>query len=274
MYFLRPTCDSSQVDLLSVELWEAGTLGIREIVDSQDSTTLEAVFEENSARDRLLEQFRSLQPAWRHVPDNDWVQHTKQAWPGRAIGRRLFLAAPWCLAPTPAGRERVLHNPGLACGTGEHPCTQLAMEALEIVTSPEVSVIDLGTGSGLLAITALKLGAANVFGIDIDLETLSAAKENFALNKLNPNLVAGSADCLIAEAADVIVVNINASVLLTLADDLLSVMKPSGALILTGFSEDESRVIEAIFQPCSTATREGWSCVIYPPSLGASLPSS
>jgi ribosomal protein L11 methyltransferase len=274
MYVLSFTCESSQVDLLSGELWEAGTLGIREVLGSNGFTTLEAAFEVSSARDRLLEQFGSLRPTWRRLPDRDWGQDTQQAWPGRAIGRRLFLAAPWCSDPTPARRERISHNPGLACGTGEHPCTQLALEALEIVTSPGVSVFDVGTGSGLLAIAALKLGAAIAIGLDIDLGALSAARENFALNKFTPNLVAGSTDCLMPEAADVIVANINASVLLSLADDLLGAIKPGGVLVLTGFPEEESRVVEAMFPPGSIATREGWTCITYRPFFDASLPSS
>jgi ribosomal protein L11 methyltransferase len=274
MYLLRFTCESTQVDFLSGELWEAGTLGIREVVGSHGFTTLEAAFEVSSARDRLLEQFGSLQPTWRQLPDRDWVQDTRQAWPGRTIGRRLFLAAPWCAEPTPAGRARIIHSPGLACGTGEHPCTQLALEALEIATSSGVSVIDVGTGSGLLAIAALKLGAAIAVGLDIDLGALSAARENFALNGFNPNLVAGSTDCLMAEAADVIVANIDASILLSLADDLVSALKPGGALVLTGFPEEESRVVEAMFPPRSTATREGWSCITYRPPFDASVLSS
>jgi ribosomal protein L11 methyltransferase len=274
MYLLRFTCESSQVDLLSGELWEAGTLGIREVAGSNGFTTLEAAFQVSGARDQLLEQFGSLQPTWRRLPDRDWVQDTQQAWPGRAIGRRLFLAAPWCPDLTPAGRVRITHSPGLACGTGEHPCTQLALEALEIVTSPGVSVIDVGTGSGLLVIAALKLGAAIAIGLDIDLGALFVASENFALNGFNPNLVAGSTDCLMAGAADVIVANINASVLLSLADDLLSALKPGGTLVLTGFPEEESRVVEAMFPPWSIATREGWSCITYQPSSDASALSS
>jgi ribosomal protein L11 methyltransferase len=274
MYLLSVTCEPLRVDWLSGELWEAGTLGIREVLGSNGFITLEAVFEVSGAGDPLLEQFGSLQPTWRRLPEHDWVQDTQQAWPGRAIGRRLFLAAPWCSDPTPAGRERITHSPGVACGTGEHPCTQLALEALEIVTSPGVSVIDVGTGSGLLAIAALKLGAGIAVGLDIDLGALSAARENFALNGLHPALVAGSAECLIPEAADVIVANINASVLLSLADDLLSTLKPGGTLVLTGFPEEESSVIEAMFPPWSTAKRDGWSCITYRPSFDASVVSS
>jgi ribosomal protein L11 methyltransferase len=261
MYFLHLTCESSQVDLLSGELWEAGTLGIRELAGPQALTTLEAAFEGNGARDRLLEQFALLQPAWKHVPDHDWVQHTKDAWPARTIGRTLFLAAPWWVDPTPAGRVRVIHNPGLACGTGEHPCTQLALEALEAVIWAGSSVVDIGTGSGILAITALKLGAAIAIGIDTDPEALAAAKENFALNGLNPLLAAGSISCLAAGSTDVIVANISASVLLSLADDLLSALKPGGAFILTGFPEVESRIVESVFPPRTTATRDGWTCI-------------
>ena len=159
-------CNADDADLLSAELWEAGTAGIQELENGGGALTLMASFETNDERDELLRRFDRFSPAWIHENDTDWVQETKRAWPGQCVGTQLFLAPPWCDEATPPGRERVIHNPGLACGTGDHPCTQLALEALEQVVIPACSVADIGTGSGILAIAALRLGAATAFGMD------------------------------------------------------------------------------------------------------------
>jgi ribosomal protein L11 methyltransferase len=261
MYSLRLTCEADQVDTLSGELWETNTSGIRELSNGE-STTLIAFFETNEARDVLLEQFSSFSPHWAHEPDTDWVHETRLSWPGRQVGSQFFLAAPWCEAPTPAGRLRLIHNPGLACGTGEHPCTRLALEALEKTVSPGSVMADVGTGSGILAIAALHLGVAVAVGLDNDESALAAARQNFELNHLPANLVAGSADCLAAGSVDILVANINASVLLALADDLLIVVRPNGILILTGFPDNELETVGTVFPPAEVSHQEGWSCII------------
>ncbi len=266
MYSLVLHCRSDQVDLLSADLWEAGTSGIRELENGSGSTTLIAAYETDYARCRLLERLSHFMPEWRRETDTDWVQETERCWPGRLIGERLFLAPAWSTAATPEGRERVIHNPGLACGTGEHPCTRLALRALERTVTPGCSVVDIGTGSGILSIAALRLGAAVAFGCDLDQTALCAARENFSLNAMAPRLVAGSADCFREQTGDIVVANINATVLLAMADELLSILRPSGALILTGFPQIESHTVEQTFAPSIAMDEDGWSCAISRPS--------
>jgi ribosomal protein L11 methyltransferase len=261
MYSLQLTCKADQVDTLSGELWETHTSGIRELTNGE-STTIIAFFETNEARDALLERFSSFSPGWTHEPDTDWLQETQRSWPGRRVGSQFFLAAPWCEEPTPVGRLRLVHNPGLACGTGEHPCTRLALEALEKTVTPGCSVADVGTGSALLAIAALRLGATNVFGLDHDEAALQAAQQNFKLNDLPANLVAGSADCLAGDSVDVVLANINATVLLALADDFLTALRSNGILILTGFPDNEVETVKQAFPPADVSHQEGWTCII------------
>jgi ribosomal protein L11 methyltransferase len=262
MHFLHLTCTPADIDYLSGELWETGTAGIRELEESDGMIRLIAAFETEAKRNALQQRFERFSPHWTHEPDADWIEATRNAWPGRAIGKRLFLAAPWCEEPTPEGRERVIHNPGLACGTGEHPCTQLALEALERLVKPGMSVADIGTGSGLLAIAALRLGAATALGVDPDEAALSTARQNFSLNGLESRLIAGSADCLGSESAHIVVANISATVLFAIADDLLRVARPDGALILTGFQTDEAKVVREVFPSNEVWERDGWSCLI------------
>ncbi len=265
MYSLVLTCRPDQVDLLSSDLWEAGTSGFREVQTSAGSTTLIAAFDAEAERAALLEQFSSFTPEWRRETDTDWVQETERAWPPRIVGERLFLAPSWSTAATPEGRLRIIHNPGLASGTGEHPCTRLALRALERTVTPGCSLIDIGTGSGILAIAALRLGAALAIGCDPDQTALGVAQENLRLNGLAANLIAGSANCFREASAGIVVANINASVLLALADELLAVLTPGGILILTGFPESESQTIAQLFAPSVSTEEDGWSCLVCRP---------
>jgi ribosomal protein L11 methyltransferase len=262
MYSLVLTCRPDQLDLLSGDLWEAGTSGVRESDNGAGSTTLIATFENDVECSLLLERFSDFTPEWRYEADTDWVQQTERSWPPRVIGERLFLVTPWSTAATPEGRVRIIHNPGLASGTGEHPCTRLALRALEQTVTPFCSIADIGTGSGILSIAARRLGAARAFGCDLDQSALRVAQENFKLNGLRAELIAGSADCFRENSVDIIVANINATVLLAVADELLRMLRPSGVLILTGFQQIESRTVEQIFAPSAVMEEDGWSCLV------------
>jgi ribosomal protein L11 methyltransferase len=133
------------------------------------------------------------------------------------------------------------------------------MEALEILDLKRTTVVDIGTGSGLLAIAALRLGARFGVGIDTDEAALSAARENFELNGLLVLLIAGSADCLSDGCADVLVANISATVLLSIADELLRISK--NRLILTGFTLDELPAMEANFGEGAVTSCDEWRCL-------------
>lgn len=250
MYSVRITCSREEVDRVSGELWEAGTLGIREI-DEGDGIVLIATFED-------------VRPgAWTEDQSIDWVAETQRGWPARLIGQRIFLAPPWSRESTPEGRFRLIQNPSFASGTGEHPCTQLALAALEQCTSSGVRVVDVGTGSGILAIAARLLGAVSAIGLDTDESSLDVARENHALNGLAPQLINGSADCLTDGFADIVVANINATVLLFLAEELLRITAPGGRLILTGFTEVELLAIEQTFPVTDKRISQSdeWTCV-------------
>jgi ribosomal protein L11 methyltransferase len=260
MYSLRVACSPEQVDRLSGELWEAGTSGIREL-NHGAGVVLIAVFETNEHRGELLLRFAQYAPEWEHEPAMDWVQHTRDAWPARAVGIKLFLAPHWCSDPTPEGHERIVHNPGQACGTGEHPCTQLALGALEECVTVGSRVIDVGTGSGILAIAALRLGAASAFGMDMDEASLQAARENFLLNDLTPQLIAGSAEAAADACVDITVANISGTVLLSMLDELLRITRANGWLIVTGFAEEECPALQAYFPDAIVSGMNEWRCL-------------
>ena len=261
MYSLRLTCPLSLYESVSFDLWEAGTLAIGES-DEGDTVILLAGFDTNDRRAELLQQFTSYSPEWQSEDEVDWIEQTQAAWPGRAVGERLFLAPPWCLEPTPPARLRVVHNPGLACGTGEHPCTQLALEALERFVKPHARVVDIGTGSGILAIAALRLEASIAIGLDLDEAALTAAKENFELNGIAAMLANGTADCLGNGTADITVANISGTVLLSIFDDLRRITRPGGTLIVTGFPEAEADALRNELSASEMSACGEWRCLM------------
>jgi ribosomal protein L11 methyltransferase len=260
MYSLHLTCGADEADELAAALWEAGTVGIREEERGQ-RLELIAGFEDSADRDALSLEFARQQPLWEREEDTDWVAATQQAWPARRVGERIFLAPVWNLDATPAGRVRIIHNPGMASGTGEHPCTQLALESLERCVSPGCRVVDAGTGSGILSVAALRLGAGLAVALDIDASSLASACENFSLNGYTASVAAGSAECVAAEAAEIVVANISGTVLLAIADDLLRILQPNGWLILSGFPESELSILQQAFGHGTVTEMNEWRCL-------------
>jgi ribosomal protein L11 methyltransferase len=261
VYSIEFACSPDEVDALSAELWEAGTAGIREL-DEEGGVRLIAGFETNEHKQELLERFHAYQPSWRMEAETDWTEVTRQAWPCRTVGERWFVCPPWGTDATPKGRIRLVHNPGLACGTGEHPCTRLALTALERTIKPDHRVADIGTGSGMLGIGALLLGALQVVCADTDSASLPAVIENSALNAHFPFPMAGSAESVTGEWADVTVANISATVLFAIFDELERITKPDGKLILTGFTLDEAAPFERMFPNCEVLAEGEWRCII------------
>jgi ribosomal protein L11 methyltransferase len=260
MYSLWLVCEPEEVDLLSAELWDAGTTGIREI-DDDGRVTLVASFETNEHQSEILTEFSAYAPQWIADDAIDWEAVSSDAWPGREIGSRFFVVPHWHVAPKTSGRLRLTHNPGLACGTGEHPCTQLALIAFEKFVSPGCVVVDVGTGSGILAIAALRLGAALAMGIDVDCASLAAARENFDLNELTADLVCGSAECLADGCSDVTVANISGTVLLAIWEELVRITRRPGYLIVTGFPEAELGAFQQLLPQPEVFEMKEWRCV-------------
>lgn len=265
MYSLQLRCSPEEVEAASAELWDYGTVAISE-TDGGPWVRLLAGFESDGRRDELLQRFSRWQPEWEQ-DDTDWEMQSREAWPPREVGTRIFLAPPWCRDETPAERVRLMHNPGTASGTGEHPCTQLALQALERYVNCTSRVVDVGSGSGILAIAAVLLGASTSIAVDTDEASLPTARENFGLNGLRPLLLCGSADSIVDGFADIVVANISGSVLLSLMDELLRITATTATLVLTGFTEGEASTFQRMFPQAEESACHEWGCLIIPLSL-------
>lgn len=193
------------------------------------------------------------------VADADWVRLTQSQFDPIRISDRLWIVPSWHSAPDPTAINLEL-DPGLAFGTGSHPTTRLCLEWLERETTPGVTLLDYGCGSGILGIAALKLGASDVLGIDIDPAALTAAAANATRNQVGMRF-AHSAEAL-TETFDCVVANILTNPLMLLAPLLTARLKPGGRLALSGVLETQAAQVIAAYAPylplAVGAAHEGW----------------
>ena len=194
-------------------------------------------------------------PVYQQIADQNWMEAWKKNYRPIPVGKRLVIVPAWLESPDPE-RVPIRIDPGMAFGTGTHPTTQLCLELLEAAVEkvrPE-RVMDIGCGSGILSIAALKLGAGQVLGLDIDPQSVKNSRENAELNSIGEELLLGQGS--VAEvreggfpfrSAPLILVNILAPVIIRLFDaGLADLCEPGGALILSGILADqEERVAKA-----------------------------
>lgn len=194
------------------------------------------------------------------VPEQDWVRATQEQFAPIRISRRLWIVPSWHRAPDPAAINIIL-DPGLAFGTGSHPTTRLCLRWLERVLRGGESVIDYGCGSGVLAISALKLGAARAAGVDIDEQALLAARGNAMQNQADASF--HSAAEAIGAPAQIVIANILAHPLIVLAPVLARLTRPGGRLALAGLlppqADDVCAAYRAWFDIDVEEEEEDWT---------------
>ncbi|HBK03513.1 MAG TPA: 50S ribosomal protein L11 methyltransferase, partial [Clostridiales bacterium] len=138
---------------------------------------LEETDEAGLARLRETAAELRLTPEVRLLPETDWAESWKDSYPPQEVGKNLVVLPYW-LADEETDRKKIILDPGLTFGTGAHPSTQMVMEAMEQRVKPGWHCLDLGSGSGILSITALRLGAQTAVGVDIDPKAEDIAREN------------------------------------------------------------------------------------------------
>lgn len=231
-------------------------------------THLLALFEDGTDEAALLAHLQLLtggklpQHQVEIVEDQDWERSWMDNFKPMRFGRRLWIVPSWHEAPEPEAVNLLL-DPGLAFGTGTHPTTALCLEWLDGQELAGDTVLDFGCGSGILAIAALLLGAKRALGTDIDPQALEASRDNATRNGIDPALfpVYLPAD-LPAGQADVVVANILAGPLVSLAGQLTSLVKPGGRLALSGILAEQAEEVRAAYADAfelePTGEREGW----------------
>ena len=196
------------------------------------------------------------------VAEQNWVQLTQSQFDPIRVSDRLWIVPSWHVAPDPEAIVLVL-DPGMAFGTGSHPTTRLCLEWLERTVSTDISILDYGCGSGILAIAAAKLGAKEVLGVDIDLQAVSAAKSNAELNNVSARFEDSTRE--IKGQFDIVVANILSNPLKALAPAICAHVRPGGRLALSGILTEQSDDLIEAYSPyvaLSVAdSRDGWVCL-------------
>jgi ribosomal protein L11 methyltransferase len=197
-------------------------------------------------------------PVFTPVADQNWMETWKQHYKPIPIGNRLMIVPVWLDSPEP-DRIAIRIDPGMAFGTGTHPTTQLCLALMEKIfesriPNNEYRLIDIGCGSGILSIAALKLGASSALGVDIDPDSIKNSRQNADVNGIGSELILGqgSVNEILAgkfafKSAPLVVANILAPVIIRLFEaGLADMIEPNGAVILSGILQEQSQsVIEA-----------------------------
>ena len=193
------------------------------------------------------------------VEDADWVRLTQSQFHPIQITPRLWVVPSWHTPPDPVAINIAL-DPGVAFGTGAHPTTRQCLRWLDETVTPDADVLDYGCGSGILAIAAMKLGAARACGIDIDPQAVQAAQHNAQQNGVEITLATAEQD--VPGPAQIVVANILANPLTVLAPLLARLTRPGGQIALSGILVEQADTVLEAYAPQFTMTRaatdEGW----------------
>ena len=245
-----------------------------EDTDTQGLERLKAVVEQ--LRQKEDKTLGSLELKVEKMPDVDWSESWKENYPPQPVGENLIVLPYWLAEGDDSGRLPVILDPGLTFGTGAHPSTRMVMQNMEKLVRPGSVCLDLGSGSGILSITALRLGADKAIGVDIDPKAEDIARENAAYNgfsgekftALTGNVLSDRAlmDRLTAGRYDLVLVNIVADVIIGLAPVLPKLLDDQSVLLCSGILDSRLKDVTAALTTAGlTVTQifreEEWRCV-------------
>jgi len=215
-----------------------------------DDNVGERVFSLRRSIEKLQEEnidIGSPKISVKSIENADWAENWKSFFKPIPVGKRTIVYQSWQNIDEFSSRDiRIQIDPGMAFGTGNHATTILSLELLEKVINGNEKVIDLGTGSGILAISAVKLGVKHVIAVDIDEKSVQVAKENIKINGVADkiNIICADLFTAIRDKYDVIICNILTKIILPLIPSIKDYLSPNGSLILSGIMENESAQIK------------------------------
>jgi ribosomal protein L11 methyltransferase len=266
-------------------LIEQGATGIEELEGDLGREKLRTCFQQDGKEKRILrvlnhylKSMEKIIPEAPHaqikaasLPEQDWVENWKRFFKPVQVTSRFVVKPPWSKIRSKGGQVPIDINPGMAFGTGTHPTTVLCIQALEKrLKKMRLSVLDVGTGSGILSIIAAKLGAQEVWGIEIDGVALENARENVKKNHVSNivKLKKGSIGS-VQKKFDIIIANIDLKSLRRMRKPLLNHLKNRGFLILSGILEKEKERLRECYLKTELlrwveVTQEGeWVCITF-----------
>ncbi len=249
--YVHVPVDAEEVEEVSYLLWELGALGVEE----RDSTTLNkpadggvllvASFSDDAAAQAAIDELGRSGASLEHVIGDDWRDAYKKYFKVTPLGERLVIRPSWEPYEPKPHEVVVTVDPGRAFGTGTHETTRLLMQALDKHVKGGERVLDVGCGTGILAICALKLGAQDALCIDVDPDAVEVTLENAGFNDVSSRVASNTRGIEEIEGQyPLVLANIQATVLIPLAEQIAARVAPGGLLFLSGIlvgQEDEVR---------------------------------
>ncbi len=229
--------------------WQTGPVVVRGYLPAADDLW----DQKKGIREGLwhLGQIRPISdPSFRHVAEKDWAEAWKERLEVLRVGERLVIRPSWLDYDARSGDVVIQLDPGMAFGTGLHPTTQLCLCALEEFVEPGMKVLDLGTGSGILAVAAAKLGAQSVLALDSDQQAANVARTNVIDNDVDDRVSVRRGSLVdVSGVYDLVVVNILARVIVEMVEGGLSErLQPDGVLVTAGIIGDKTADVAAAFE--------------------------
>lgn len=272
-------------DPISNFLMEQGAAGVEEIEEGFEGERLKAYFPQDGEEKRVLRSLRrylnslqNIHPEFPQIevktgsiPEQDWGENWKKFFKPHRVGSRFVVKPPWARVRLKKDEIPIEINPGMAFGTGTHATTQLCLKALEKrLKKRGLSVLDAGTGSGILSIAACRLGASEVWGIDIDRIAVKNARENVTHNEVSDRVrIRQGSIGSISKKFDLVVANLDVKSLKRTRRALIRHLKKYGMLILSGVLEKEEERVRQYYNGTGLlewieTDREGeWVCLTF-----------
>lgn len=266
MRAFRVTVPEPDEDRAAALLWEAGTAGIEVSTAPGGLTALLAYFADEVDLTFLEDALEDVTVDAVPVPEVDWVARFRETFRSFRVGR-FAIAPPWDLPADDEGL--IVVDPGRAFGTGTHESTRLCLGALEDLAADRDlgRVIDVGTGTGILGLAAVRLGARLVVASDTDPEATASAVHHAALNESPLLVVRGDgAEPFRPRAFDVVLANLTAPLLVAHAAPIAGLPRPSGALVLSGLLDSDLPEVQrayAAYGPPEVRQDGEWAALVY-----------
>jgi ribosomal protein L11 methyltransferase len=269
--YVHVPVETEEVDEVSYLLWELGALGVEErdattLNKSLDGVLLVASFADDAAAQAAIDELGRSGASLEHVIGDDWRDAYKKYFKVTPLGERLVIRPSWEPYEAKPHEVVVTVDPGRAFGTGTHESTRLVMQALDKHVRGGERVLDVGCGTGILAICALKLGAREARCIDVDPDAIAVTRENAEFNAVSAQV---EADTTAVEEIDgtypLVLANIQATVLIPLAEQIAARVAPGGLLFLSGIligQEDEVRAAYPAFSLLEAPKEGEWIALL------------